>query len=146
MTTKQKAFTLIELMIVIAIIGIMAVVALPAYRKYVDNANSVTVNQHYEEAQDVVESILGKGQTNIEMGIDSGIPSEAVAWVKLFNDSGAMSPTGDSAYMLGATGDGNDTGQIVITAVSSTAITLERPAYGAFATVDQTTVSFADYN
>ena len=112
----------------------------------VRNANSVTVNQHYEEAQDVVESILGKGQINIEMGIDSGIPSEAVAWVRLFNDSGAMSPTGDSAYVLGATGDGNDTGQIVITSVSSTAITLERPAYGAFATVDQTTVSFADYN
>ena len=87
MTTKQKAFTLIELMIVVAIIGIMAVVALPAYRKYVENANSVTVNQHYEEAQDVVESILGKGQTNIGMGIDSGIPSEAVAWVRLFNDS-----------------------------------------------------------
>ena len=51
----QAGFTLIELMIVVAIIGILAAVALPAYSKYMDKAKFSEVMLATQAAKTAVE-------------------------------------------------------------------------------------------
>ena len=61
MRTIQKGFTLIELMIVVAIIGILAAVALPAYQDYTVRAK---VSELILAASSARTAISEKFQTN----------------------------------------------------------------------------------
>ncbi|HEZ0524810.1 TPA: pilin [Neisseria meningitidis] len=92
MNTLQKGFTLIELMIVIAIVGILAAVALPAYQDYTARAQvSEAILLAEGQKSAVTEYYLNHGEwpkNNTSAGVastPSDIKGKYVAGVKVEN-------------------------------------------------------------
>ncbi|HEZ7621278.1 TPA: pilin [Neisseria meningitidis] len=79
MNTLQKGFTLIELMIVIAIVGILAAVALPAYQDYTARAQvSEAILLAEGQKSAVTEYYLNHGEwpaNNSSAGVASPPPT-----------------------------------------------------------------------
>ncbi|HEZ4107009.1 TPA: pilin [Neisseria meningitidis] len=86
MNTLQKGFTLIELMIVIAIVGILAAVALPAYQDYTARAQvSEAILLAEGQKSAVTEYYLNHGEwpkNNTSAGVASTATATDVAAVK----------------------------------------------------------------
>ncbi|EOG0637596.1 pilin [Neisseria gonorrhoeae] len=77
MNTLQKGFTLIELMIVIAIVGILAAVALPAYQDYTARAQvSEAILLAEGQKSAVTEYYLNHGKWPANNG-DAGVASSS---------------------------------------------------------------------
>jgi type IV pilus assembly protein PilA len=110
MKQVQQGFTLIELMIVVAIIGILAAIALPAYQDY-------TIRAKVQEGVSIISPI--RTETGIRCSEGESLASASLANWNL-TDSNTLSA--NSSYLTSVALAGNSASQVDITLTYSAAI------------------------
>lgn len=103
---RQSGFTLIELMIVVAVVGILAAVAIPSYSDYVTRGRIPDATSNLAARRVQMEQYFQDNRTYVNA---PACPTTADTTGQYFNYSCVAAPTAN-AYTLRAVGKGAMTG------------------------------------
>jgi type IV pilus assembly protein PilA len=109
MNRRAKGFTLIELMIVVAIIGILAAIALPQYQTYVARSQYTRAVSEAGTVKSAVESCVAEGRTaGAGSAVNQCDMQTVVSGSTILTgaNGGVVLPPGTGAPVLTFTGNG----------------------------------------
>lgn len=108
-THRQDGFTLIEVMIVVAIVGILAAIAIPAYSNYVIRGNVPEATSRLAALQVRMEQLF-QDTRSYATGANAGMPCASdTTTSRYFNFDCTAAPTA-AAFTLRAQGKGTMSG------------------------------------
>lgn len=112
MNHSQKGFTLIELMIVVAIIGILAAIAIPQYQDYTARSQVTRVVGEMSAVRTAAEELMNRGETPVKNPDDDAYVgyegSDLTSEFEITGDAPAITMTatlGDGANLAVAGAD-----------------------------------------